>query len=85
MSVKSLRGIRSLAERYDVFIIDLWGTLHNGIVAYPGAIDALTRLKGEGKRIGLLSNVPRRARPRGGDAADLRHHAGNVRCHDDIG
>jgi HAD superfamily hydrolase (TIGR01459 family) len=59
--MKSLRGIRSLVDRYDTYVIDLWGTLHNGIVAYPGAIDALTRLKGEGKRIGLLSNVPRRA------------------------
>jgi HAD superfamily hydrolase (TIGR01459 family) len=63
MSIKSLRGIRSLADRYDTYVIDLWGTLHNGIVAYPGAIDALTRLKEKGKRIGLLSNAPRRAKP----------------------
>jgi HAD superfamily hydrolase (TIGR01459 family) len=61
MSIKSLRGIRSLVDRYDTYVIDLWGTLHNGVVAYPGAIDALTRLKESGKRIGLLSNVPRRA------------------------
>lgn len=63
MSIKSLRGIRSLVDRYDTYVIDLWGTLHNGIVAYPGAIDALTRLKDKGKRIGLLSNAPRRANP----------------------
>jgi len=61
MSIKSLRGIRSLVDRYDTYVIDLWGTLHNGIVAYPGAIDALARLKDKGKRIGLLSNAPRRA------------------------
>jgi HAD superfamily hydrolase (TIGR01459 family) len=61
MSIKSLRGIRSLADRYDTYVIDLWGTLHNGIVAYPGAIDALARLKEKGKHIGLLSNAPRRA------------------------
>lgn len=60
MSIKSLRGIRSLVDRYDTFVIDLWGTLHNGIVAYPGAIEALIRLKATGKRIALLSNVPRR-------------------------
>ena len=63
MSIKSLRGIRSLVDRYDTYVIDLWGTLHNGIVAYPGAIDALARLKDKGKRIGLLSNAPRRAKP----------------------
>jgi HAD superfamily hydrolase (TIGR01459 family) len=61
MSIKSLRGIRSLVDRYDTYVVDLWGTLHNGIVAYPGAIDALARLKDKGKRIGLLSNAPRRA------------------------
>jgi HAD superfamily hydrolase (TIGR01459 family) len=61
MIIKSLRGIRSLVDRYDTYVIDLWGTLHNGIVPYPGAIDALSRLKDKGKRIGLLSNAPRRA------------------------
>jgi HAD superfamily hydrolase (TIGR01459 family) len=49
-----------LADRYDTFVIDLWGTLHNGITVYPGAVDALLRLKSAGKRIALLSNVPRR-------------------------
>jgi HAD superfamily hydrolase (TIGR01459 family) len=61
MSIKSLRGIRTLVDRYDTYVIDLWGTLHNGIVPYPGAIDALSRLRDRGKRIGLLSNAPRRA------------------------
>jgi HAD superfamily hydrolase (TIGR01459 family) len=57
--MKSLRGIRSLVDSYDTYVIDLWGTLHNGFTAYPGAIDALKRLKDAGKRIALLSNVPR--------------------------
>jgi HAD superfamily hydrolase (TIGR01459 family) len=63
MSITSLRGIRPIVDRYDTYVIDLWGTLHNGIVAYPGAIDALARLRDKGKRIGLLSNAPRRAKP----------------------
>jgi HAD superfamily hydrolase (TIGR01459 family) len=60
---RSLRGIRSLVERYDTYVVDLWGTLHNGVAPYPGAIDALTRLKAKGKRIALLSNAPRRPPP----------------------
>src|ERR1035438_5035194 len=60
MTVESLRGISSLVDRYDTYVVDLWGTLHNGIVAYPGAVDALARLKGAGKRVALLSNAPRR-------------------------
>ncbi len=54
-------GIAALAGRYDAFIIDLWGVLHDGLKAYPGAIEALRRLKHMGKRIGVLSNAPRRA------------------------
>jgi HAD superfamily hydrolase (TIGR01459 family) len=63
MSIESLRGIRSLVDRYDTYVVDLWGTLHNGITAYPGAAETLARLKDKGKRIGLLSNAPRRAAP----------------------
>jgi len=61
--VALLHGIRKLADRYDVFIVDLWGTVHDGIRAYPGAVDALKKLKAKGKTVVLLSNAPRRAAP----------------------
>ena len=53
-------GLSSLVADYDAFIIDLWGVLHNGAVAYPHAIETLQRLKENGKRTILLSNAPRR-------------------------
>lgn len=53
-------GLSSFVESYDVFIIDLWGVLHDGAVAYPHAIGTLQRLKEKGKRTILLSNAPRR-------------------------
>lgn len=59
MSVTTLRGLRTLADDYDTFVVDLWGTLHDGIKVYPGAVDALRQLQEAGKRIALLSNVPR--------------------------
>ncbi len=58
--VPLLPGIAPLAERYDGFILDLWGVVHDGIAAYPGVTDALARLKVLGKRVLLLSNAPRR-------------------------
>jgi HAD superfamily hydrolase (TIGR01459 family) len=61
MTAEFLKGIAPLVERYDVFVIDLWGTLHDGVRPYPGAIKALERLAAAGKRVGLLSNAPRRA------------------------
>jgi HAD superfamily hydrolase (TIGR01459 family) len=52
-------GFAPLAERYDGFVLDLWGVIHDGINAFPHAIDSLGRLRDLGKRTLLLSNVPR--------------------------
>lgn len=57
-----IQHFADLAKRYDAFIIDLWGVLHDGVTAYPGALDCLRQLKKEGKKSLLLSNAPRRAR-----------------------
>ncbi|HYC01689.1 MAG TPA: TIGR01459 family HAD-type hydrolase [Azospirillaceae bacterium] len=53
-------GLRELADRYDGFILDLWGVVHDGVRPYPGAADCLERLRAMGKRVCLLSNAPRR-------------------------
>jgi HAD superfamily hydrolase (TIGR01459 family) len=54
-------GLAAIADRYDGFILDLWGVMHDGVRAYPGARDCLARLHGRDKRIVILSNAPRRA------------------------
>jgi HAD superfamily hydrolase (TIGR01459 family) len=56
-----LDGIAAIADRYDGFILDVWGVLHNGVAPYPGVADALSRLKSADKRVVLLSNAPVRA------------------------
>jgi len=61
MSVQLISGLRELAPRYDGFILDLWGVIHDGLAPLPGAIDCLQSLIDAGKRIVLLSNGPRRA------------------------
>lgn len=53
-------GLAPLAPRYDAFILDLWGVLHDGVQPYPGVEDCLRQLKAAGKKICLLSNAPRR-------------------------
>ncbi|MGF1610044.1 MAG: TIGR01459 family HAD-type hydrolase [Kiloniellales bacterium] len=53
-------GLRGLADRYDGFILDLWGVLHDGIEAFPQALDCLAELRRRGKRLVILSNAPRR-------------------------
>ncbi|MCB1538735.1 MAG: TIGR01459 family HAD-type hydrolase [Rhodospirillales bacterium] len=61
MTPKLIQGIEQIADTYDHFIIDVWGVLHDGRNAYPGAADALRTLKAAGKQVLLLSNSPNRA------------------------
>lgn len=61
MRVRLVPGLGTLAARYDAFILDLWGVIHDGVAPLPGALDCLARLKAAGKRILFLSNAPRRA------------------------
>ncbi len=57
--MEHLPGFASLADRYDGFVLDLWGVIHDGVNAFPHAVDSLRRLREAGKRTLLLSNVPR--------------------------
>jgi HAD superfamily hydrolase (TIGR01459 family) len=57
--MQHLTGFASLADRFDGFILDLWGVIHDGVRAFPGAVDCLRRLRTAGKPTLLLSNVPR--------------------------
>ena len=52
-------GLRSIVEDYDIFYIDLWGVIHNGIQLHPEAINILENLNTLNKRFVLMSNAPR--------------------------
>ncbi len=58
-----INGVEQLAERYDVFLLDQFGVLHDGQRPYPGAVDALAALKGANKKIVLVSNSGKRTEP----------------------
>ena len=58
-----LDGVAALAERYEVFLLDQFGVLHDGQQPYPGAIEALSALKRAGKTVALISNSGKRAEP----------------------
>lgn len=60
-SIPFIDGIGAVADRYDGFVLDLWGTLYDGYAPFPGAVAALAALKARGKRLLILSNAPRRA------------------------
>ncbi|MCB9958637.1 MAG: TIGR01459 family HAD-type hydrolase [Rhodospirillaceae bacterium] len=55
-----LSGLAEIAGRYDGYIIDLWGVVHDGVQAFPGVLDCLASLRAAGKTTCMLSNAPRR-------------------------
>lgn len=70
-AVESIDGLRQIADRYDGFILDQWGVLHDGQTAYPGAVDCLRHLKSLGKCTVVLSNSGKRAYANEGRLASL--------------
>ncbi|MGH7120191.1 MAG: TIGR01459 family HAD-type hydrolase [Acetobacteraceae bacterium] len=61
MSCRPIEHFSGLMERADAFLIDQFGTIHDGEEPYPEAIEALRALRAAGKRVILLSNSGRRA------------------------
>ena len=52
-------GLRCVAGNYDLFFIDLWGVVHNGIKLHKKAIETLVEIDKSNKKYVLLTNAPR--------------------------
>ena len=52
-------GLFSIVDNYDLFYIDLWGVVHNGIQLHESAITVLSELLKMNKDFVLLTNAPR--------------------------
>ena len=64
MSEKTFQYIDDLGDvssRYDTFIVDLWGVIHDGHTLLPGVWEMLERLQLQEKTVVFLSNAPRRS------------------------
>jgi HAD superfamily hydrolase (TIGR01459 family) len=59
LSIRPIAALSEVIDRYDAIISDVWGVLHNGVVATPGAQEALTAARNAGKPVALLTNSPR--------------------------
>ena len=62
MKIEKLSNFSKIYDQYDVFLIDLWGVMHNGIRLNPGAIKTVENLSNNNKKIIFLSNAPRPAK-----------------------
>jgi HAD superfamily hydrolase (TIGR01459 family) len=52
-------GLRSIIIGYDLFFIDIWGVIHNGIKLHKEAIKTLEEIEKVKKDYVLLTNAPR--------------------------
>ena len=53
-----LSGLNKIYSKFDIFFVDLWGVVHNGIECYSEALKVLKNIK-KNKKIILISNAPR--------------------------
>ena len=52
-------GLSSIIDNYQLFYIDLWGVVHNGIKLHDEAIKVLQEINKKSKDYVLLTNAPR--------------------------
>src|SRR6202051_3786438 len=60
-SLRFVEGLRGLVAGADVVLSDIWGWVHNGLVAFPEACEALHNFRKQGGTVILITNAPRPA------------------------
>jgi HAD superfamily hydrolase (TIGR01459 family) len=60
-SLRFVERLRDLVGGVDVVLSDIWGVVHNGLMAFPDACDALHRFRAQGGIVILITNAPRPA------------------------
>ena len=58
--VKSIVGIRDIIDKYEIFILDQWGVMHNGEKGYPEAIKCVETLYTVNKKLIIIFNSSKR-------------------------
>jgi HAD superfamily hydrolase (TIGR01459 family) len=76
-----LDSISPFARRYDAWLADIWGVMHNGLKPFPNAVEACRVFREGGGTVVLISNAPR---PRETVAEQLRQVGVPDDCWDGI-
>ena len=58
--IKNIKGISDIINKYETFILDQWGVMHDGKVGYNHAIESVKLLKKYKKNIIIISNSSKR-------------------------
>lgn len=54
-----ITALSDISGNYDALYVDLWGCLHDGVIAFPEAVTALQNYRKSGGIVVLLTNAPR--------------------------
>ena len=57
---KVINSFSEISDKYDVFILDQWGVMHDGHYGYDHAIDAVKHLIYKNKQLIIISNSSKR-------------------------
>jgi HAD superfamily hydrolase (TIGR01459 family) len=60
-TLRFAENLRDLVDNVDVLLSDIWGVVHNGLVAFPEACEALHTFRSRGGTVILITNAPRPA------------------------
>jgi HAD superfamily hydrolase (TIGR01459 family) len=59
--LRFIERMREVVDGVDVVLSDIWGVVHNGLVAFPEACEALHTFRARGGTVVLITNAPRPA------------------------
>ncbi|CAB9510885.1 Hydrolase [Seminavis robusta] len=59
-TLKLVNGIRDIVDDYDIFLLDMWGVMHDGFTPYEGVIEVVQKLRQANKTLVILSNSSQR-------------------------
>ena len=62
-TIPVIDSIAPLGRGYAAWLVDIWGVMHNGMRAFPPAVEATLRYREQGGIVVLLSNSPRPSEP----------------------
>src|SRR6195952_4596491 len=60
-ALRFIETLRGVVDGVDVVLSDIWGVVHNGLVAFPEACEALHTFRAGGGTVILITNAPRPA------------------------
>src|SRR3978361_1017629 len=60
-TLRFIEQLRDIVDGVDVVLSDIWGVVHNGLVAFPEACEALHTFRAQGGTVILITTAPRPA------------------------